>query len=75
MIRVRYFKCKKCEHLIRYLFWNIGKEKEMDNLVCPQCSSKKSFTILTKRPYYRMKHLTYLSISVSKNGEKIVVSK
>ena len=75
MNRLRYFKCKKCDTLIRYLNWNKMKEREISKMKCPYCSNLKTLTILNKRPYYRLKHQSYVSLWVKYNGEYIVISR
>ena len=74
MNRVRYFKCKNCDTLIRYLNWNKAREKQINNIICPYCSKPKSLKTLSKRPYYRLKHKYYVSLCVKHNGEYIVIS-
>lgn len=75
MNRVRYFKCKKCETLVRYLNWNKAKERQINDMKCPYCSSLKTLTILNKRPYYRLKLQSYVSLCVKYNGEYIVITR
>ncbi len=75
MDREKYFKCKKCNHLIRFLNWNVKREKGIPDLKCPYCGLLKSLKILRKRPYYRLKLQTYLSIDVHKDGNELVLSK
>lgn len=72
---LKYFRCKKCNTLIRYLNWNKEKERHIKEMICPHCSSLNSFITLKKRPYYRLKHQTYLSLWVKRNGEYIVISR
>jgi len=74
MNRVRYFKCKKCDTLVRYLNWNKARERQIGNMKCPYCSSLKSLEILMKRPYYRLIHTYYVSLCVKYDGEYIVIS-
>lgn len=71
---IRYFKCKNCNTLIRYPDWNEEREKQINKIKCPHCDSNK-LIILKKRPYYRLKHQTYLSLSVKKNGIDVIISK
>lgn len=71
---IRYFKCKNCKTLIRFPNWNKEKERQINDLKCPQCNSSK-LEILRKRPYHRLKLETYLSLCVKHNGEYIVISK
>lgn len=75
MDREKYFRCKKCKHLIRFNHWNIEKERSIIDMLCPHCNAKRSLSILRKRPYYRNKLTTYLSIVVHRNGDELVLSK
>ena len=74
MQHIRYFKCKNCNTLIRFPNWNTEKERQINDIKCPQCDSDK-LEILRKRPYYRLKLETYLSLTVKYHGEYITISK
>lgn len=74
MNRVRYFKCLNCDTLISFSDWSKEKERQINNNKCPQCKSSK-LEILKKRPYYRLKHKTYLSLCVKYKGEFVIISK
>lgn len=77
MERERYFKCKKCKHLIRYHRWSIELERQHARgmVWCPQCQKPKTLTGMQKRPYYRKKLECYLSIVVMRDGHQVTVSK
>lgn len=71
---IRYFKCENCNTLIRYPNWNKERERQINEMKCPQCFSNKLMT-LKKRPYFRMKHKTFMTLWVTRDGIDVIISR
>jgi phage FluMu protein Com len=71
----KYLSCKKCNSLIRFSHWSAAKERLFKELKCPHCSALKSLKILKKREYYKLKHETYISLVVKRDGNEVIISR